>query len=226
MLDTANIPTIIGIYKIYTDFFMDISKKILKLIENQKLKKKDVYHKLGISDDGLNKKLKNGYFTTKEVQLLSELFGVSEAYFFGGEELEMVQVKKIPIRAYAGVLAKGLDNIQVMEQDLEEVELPKKYIKNPQKTLVFEVMGDSMEPEFSAEDLVITEELEEWWVRVRRGKMYVIITNTEILVKIMKSYDNEKVILESRNKSYNDLVVPREEIRHVFKVLGKLKWYE
>jgi len=87
-------------------------------------------------------------------------------------------------------------------------------------------MGDSMEPEFSAEDLVITEELEEWWVWVRKGKMYVVITSTEILLKIMKSYDNEKVILENRNKSYNDLVVPREEIRHVFKVLGKLKWYE
>jgi len=205
---------------------MKISEKILYLIKKQGLTKKFVYNALGITQQGFDDKLKKEFFNTIELQKLAELFGVDVGYFFGGEELEMVQVKKIPIRAYAGVLAKGLDNIQVMEQDLEQVELPKKYIKNPQKTLVFEVMGDSMEPEFSAEDLAITEELEEWWVRVRRGKMYVIITNTEILVKIMKSYDNEKVILESRNKSYNDLVVPRAEIKHVFKVLGKLKWYE
>jgi phage repressor protein C with HTH and peptisase S24 domain len=205
---------------------MKISEKILYLIKKQGLTKKFVYNALGITQQGFDDKLKKEFFNTIELQKLAELFGVDVGYFFGAEELEMVQVKKIPIRAYAGVLAKGLDNIQVMEQDLEQVELPKKYIKNPQKTLVFEVMGDSMEPEFSAEDLVIAEELEEWWVRVRRGKMYVIITNTEILVKIMKSYDNEKVILESRNKSYNDLVVPRAEIKHVFKVLGKLKWYE
>ena len=205
---------------------MKISEKILQLSKYQKVAKKKIQECLGVSPQGYYDKLEKNYFTNTDLEKLSKLFGVDVGYFFGGEELEMVQVKKIPIRAYAGVLAKGLDNIQVMEQDLEEVELPKKYIKNPQKTLVFEVMGDSMEPEFSAEDLVIAEELEEWWVRVRRGKMYVIITNTEILVKIMKSYDNEKVVLESRNKSYNDLVVPRAEIKHVFKVLGKLKWYE
>jgi phage repressor protein C with HTH and peptisase S24 domain len=205
---------------------MKISEKILQLSKYQKVTKKKIQECLGVSPQGYYDKLEKNYFTNTDLENLSKLFGVNVGYFFGGEELEMVQVKKIPIRAYAGVLAKGLDNIQVMEQDLEEVELPKKYIKNPQKTLVFEVMGDSMEPEFSAEDLVIAEELEEWWVRVRKGKMYVIITNTEILVKIMKSYDNEKVILENRNKSYNDLVVPRAEIRHVFKVLGKLKWYE
>ena len=205
---------------------MKISEKILQLSKYQKVTKKKIQECLGVSPQGYYDKLEKNYFTNTDLEKLSKLFGVDVGYFFGAEELEMVQVKKIPIRAYAGVLAKGLDNIQVMEQDLEEVELPKKYIKNPQKTLVFEVMGDSMEPEFSAEDLVIAEELEEWWVRVRRGKMYVIITNTEILVKIMKSYDNEKVVLESRNKSYNDLVVPRQEIKHVFKVLGKLKWYE
>jgi phage repressor protein C with HTH and peptisase S24 domain len=226
MLDTAILFKILNIYKFLNKFFMRISEKILEVAENKKISKTKIYKHLRISRGTLYNKIESGDFNFNEIEKLAELFGVDVGYFFGGEELEMVQVKKIPIRAYAGVLAKGLDNIQVMEQDLEEVELPKKYIKNPQKTLVFEVMGDSMEPEFSAEDLVIAEELEEWWVRVRKGKMYVIITNTEILVKIMKSYDNEKVILENRNKSYNDLVVPRAEIRHVFKVLGKLKWYE
>jgi len=94
---------------------MNISEKILQLAKNQSISNKKIFEKLKISEGGFYDKIKKNFFNTNEIKKLSELFGVSEAYFFGGEELEMVQVKKIPIRAYAGVLSKGLDNIQILE---------------------------------------------------------------------------------------------------------------
>ncbi len=202
---------------------MDISGKILKLIKNHKLRKKDVYEKLGISDDGFNKKLKNQYFTTKEIQLLSELFGVSEAYFFEGEapKLKFRKAYKVPVKAYAGYIADGLETIQVT--DLEEIViLDKDY---PQDIRCFEVEGDSMYPVLDYNDVVICTKINEIQ-ELKKGKIYLFVTDNNILVKYLGGVGATELLLKSANKNYEDLKIKKESIREIWKVLALNRDFE
>lgn len=147
------------------------------------------------------------------------------SYFFGAKELEQVKLFKLPVRAYAGFLHNGFENIQVMAHELELVYVPRDMVRYPNKTLVIEVCGDSMSPEFEPEDNVVGELVEDWH-DLKRGKMYVVVTDEDIVLKILYSMDNQKLILESRNKDYPNMNVEKQSIRYIFRVRGKFKLYD
>lgn len=203
---------------------MKISEKILEIAENKKVSKTKIHEYLGISRGTLYNKIESGDFNFNELVKLANLFGVDEGYFFGAKELEMVKCYKIPIKAYAGFLSNGFENIQVMAHELETIAVPKEMVKNPRKTLVFEVFGDSMQPELDSEDYVAAELVEDWF-ELKKGGIYVVVTGTDIVIKILYSVNKDKLILESKNKEYENLHVKKEDIRYIFRVLGKFKWY-
>jgi len=136
----------------------------------------------------------------------------------------MVECYKIPRKAYVGFLSYGLDNIQVMAHELEKIAVPKRIVRNPKKMLVFEVWGDSMQPELDSEDLV-TAELVEDWFELKKGAIYVVVTSSDIIMKLLHSLNQNDLVLESRSKNYTNINVFKEEIKYIFRVLGKFKWY-
>ena len=96
---------------------------------------------MGISPQGFYDKLEKDYFTSKDLEKLANLFGVDIAYFFGAKELEMAECYKIPVKAYAGFLSNGFENIQVMAHELETVAVPKKWSKIHKKRLYLRFLG-------------------------------------------------------------------------------------
>jgi hypothetical protein len=57
---------------------MNISEKILQTAKSKGVTKRKIHQTLNISARGLYDKLNKNYFTTIEIQKLSELFDVSE----------------------------------------------------------------------------------------------------------------------------------------------------
>lgn len=210
--------------KNFTINLMNISEKILQLIDKKGITKKSVYDFLKITRQTFDTRLEKNRFNNDELEKLSTFFNVDRGYFFGAQELEMTECYKIPVKAYAGFLSNGFENIQVMAHELETVAVPKKMVKNPQKTLVFEVFGDSMQPELDSEDYVAAELVEDWF-ELKKGNIYVVVTNEDIVIKLLHALNANSITLESRNKEYKNISVEKTSIKYIFRVLGKFKWY-
>lgn len=89
---------------------------------------------------------------------------------------------------------------------------------------MFEVFGDSMQPELDSEDYVAAELVEDWF-ELKKGNIYVVVTNEDIVIKLLNSLNANSITLESRNKDYKNISVEKSSIKYIFRVLGKFKWY-
>ncbi len=202
---------------------MNVSEKILQLAKNQSISNKKIFEKLKISEGGFYNKIKKNFFNTNEIALLSELFGVPEAYFFEAEtpKLKFRKAYKVPVKAYAGYIAGGLETIQVT--DLEEIViLDKDY---PQDIRCFEVEGDSMYPVLDYNDVVICTKINEIQ-ELKKGKIYLFVTDNNILVKYLGGVGATELLLKSANKNYEDLKIKKESIREIWKVLALNRDFE
>lgn len=81
-------------------------------------------------------------------------------------------------------------------------------------------VGNSMEPEISAGDILIVRHRIDWRDCVERGKVYVVVTTEEIFVKVISSVVPEGLILHSFNPRYEDFPVPFKIIHSIFKLIG------
>lgn len=85
---------------------------------------------------------------------------------------------------------------------------------------LFPVKGDSMLPTFSHGDIVV---VERWkGADPEEGRIYVVSIKGEILAK-RAHWDDGRLILQSDNSAYADVVVPDSEPDNI-KVLGEVVW--
>jgi phage repressor protein C with HTH and peptisase S24 domain len=77
--------------------------------------------------------------------------------------------------------------------------------------------GDSMEPHIHDGDWIAVREVANLDV-LFYGQVYLVITNEYRLLKYLRRDEDEKnyVILRSDNKEYDDIRLPKAEIRHLF----------
>ena len=88
---------------------------------------------------------------------------------------------------------------------------------NPENYIV-KVSGDSMSPVINNGDMLAIREVKNlnliFW-----GQIYVVLLDDYRMVKYVRKHENpELVILKSANKDYDDIEIPREEIRALFVV--------
>ena len=81
-----------------------------------------------------------------------------------------------------------------------------------------------MQPELDSEDYVAAEQVEDW-LELKKGNIYVVVTNEDIVIKLLNSLNANSITLESRNKNYKNISVEKSSIKYIFRVLGKFKWY-
>ena len=88
---------------------------------------------------------------------------------------------------------------------------------NPENYIV-KVSGDSMSPVINNGDMLAIREVKNlnliFW-----GQIYVVLLDDYRMVKYIRKHENsDLVILKSANKEYDDIEIPREDIRALFVV--------
>ena len=88
---------------------------------------------------------------------------------------------------------------------------------NPENYIV-KVSGDSMSPVINNGDMLAIREVKNlnliFW-----GQIYVVLLDDYRMVKYIRKHENpDLVILKSANKDYDDIEIPRDEIRALFVV--------
>lgn len=82
-------------------------------------------------------------------------------------------------------------------------------------------VGNSMQPIINGGDLLVVRERYNWREHLEPGKLYVIVTDEEIYVKIISEVFNQShIILHSYNPEYGDFSIPQKCIHGIFKVIG------
>lgn len=78
-----------------------------------------------------------------------------------------------------------------------------------------------MQPIINGGDLLVVRERYNWREHLEPGKLYVIVTDEEIYVKIISEVFNQShIILHSYNPEYGDFSIPQKCIHCIFKVIG------
>ncbi|MEG2947367.1 MAG: S24 family peptidase [Bacteroidales bacterium] len=84
-------------------------------------------------------------------------------------------------------------------------------------------VGNSMLPVICTGDLLVVREKTNWHEHLEPGKIYVIVTNEEIYVKVISEVLPDKsLLLHSYNGEYSDFRVSAQYIHSIFRVVSIL----
>ena len=88
---------------------------------------------------------------------------------------------------------------------------------------ILPVTGISMEPEIHSGDLIGIKKMDYYnWEYIQTGKIYMIITHEDRMIKyISKADDSEYIICSSPN--YHDFKVRKDDILEVYRVIASVK---
>ncbi|HCS21066.1 MAG TPA: hypothetical protein DIW47_10995 [Bacteroidetes bacterium] len=130
-----------------------------------------------------------------------------------------IGIPLVPIEALAG---NGSGEFVIQNTDIEDRYIIPEFNK---ADFLIRVKGSSMYPKYSAGDILAC-------MRVGKSKFiqwnkaYVIDTDQGVMVKrIIKAPDENKWILRSENKDYQDITInPDEDIHHISLVIGVIRF--
>lgn len=150
-------------------------------------------------------------------------FGLNAAWLLTGEgEMTKQSTKEVVEVVENGTPVYDLDAtcgdrsrpiVFTDEQIIGHVNLP-----NVSPTaVIIRANGDSMEPHIHDGDWIAVREVANLNV-IYYGQVYLVITNEYRLLKYLRRDEDEQhyVILRSDNKNYDDIRLPKNEIRHLF----------
>jgi phage repressor protein C with HTH and peptisase S24 domain len=124
-------------------------------------------------------------------------------------------VPLVPVKAQAGY-ARSYDDIAFINQ-LEMYPILPGIDHRGQVWRYFEIQGDSMEPALFERDLVLVSMVSpEDWADLRNDQVYVIVTEKDVLIKIVHRQDKENWILASSNKRHKQRIIRVEDVREVW----------
>jgi phage repressor protein C with HTH and peptisase S24 domain len=125
-------------------------------------------------------------------------------------------VPLVPIKAQAGYI-KGYEQVDYMDA-LEKYSLPPGVNPTGAVWRYFEIDGESMEPTFSAGDVVLATMVPaEDWNDIRNFCVYVILTADQLLIKRLYRKSETEWVLISDNEECNPQVVLKvEDVKQIW----------
>lgn len=126
----------------------------------------------------------------------------------------------IPISAQGGYSKRFLDPI--FTSSLQKLYIPGFPYRGDQYR-IWEVEGNSMEPELKEGLYILTEKIEDW-KNAREGNAYVFVTIDTPLVKWLKSKGKIEWTLGNDNELYPDIPVSVTELKELWLVKKKMEW--
>jgi len=103
---------------------------------------------------------------------------------------------------------------------IENKEVPESYIKIPgvNATAWFPVIGFSMEPKIHAGDIIGVRVVAKW-DRVEPGKVYMIVTHDDRMIKRLRVDDDDEKILWCSSDNHRDFKISTTEIKAIYQVV-------
>ena len=89
----------------------------------------------------------------------------------------------------------------------------------PEKMVLMDIFGDSMEPELKDGDTVLIDQSQE---NIIAGAVYAVGVDDTILVKRVEKHPN-KLVLLSTNRDYAPVYLQGDDI-HTIRIIGKVIW--
>ncbi len=133
-----------------------------------------------------------------------------------GPRSQMTGLHKIPLLGCAQAGQEGYfdDAGFPAGQGWEMIEFPK---MNNSTVYALEVSGESMEPVYRDGDILIVSPLAD---NLRRGDRVVVKTKEgEVMAKQLNRLTQAQVTLKSLNEDFNDIILPREAVQWVARIL-------
>ena len=216
-----------------------VADRIRYLIIKSRLTQSEFAKRLGIDPSNLSKHL-SGKLPITDI-LINRIvvnMGVSKQWLVDGSDVPFSKAAGIPgIIPPAGQLANavsvpvydidvtaGSSNLDAMFTD----ERITGYIALPRissDSLIVHVSGDSMQPEIINGGMIAIRPVDNLST-ILWGQIYVVVTEDFRRVKYLRRDPSnpDNVILHSANPDYDDVVIPRSDIRSLFRVEAVLNY--
>lgn len=211
-------------------------KTLHEILEEKNISPSIVGEALGVQPSDLKKYDNMRDRTINEIISISKATGISLSELLGSNEIPLLKKENdIPhIKILESDIQEGtLDGTPVYDIDAtcgpnnRSIDFTKDIIVgsvnlpeiDKDSKIVF-ASGDSMLPLISNGDRVVIREIESWDF-IYYGQIYLILTNEYRMVKYIRKHptnDKEYVILRSKNPEFDDIELPRREIKRLFVV--------
>ncbi|MDL0090018.1 XRE family transcriptional regulator [Campylobacter gastrosuis] len=126
-----------------------------------------------------------------------------------------------------GAGAEGTFDLKLINT-ASKVAVDKSFIKglNPANLKLFEVVGDSMSPEYAEGDIVIVDMVNHRYDFIKIGGIYVVLMGDVVYIKRVEFLPQGKLKLISLNPKYGDIYPHKEgyECEILGKVCGKIHY--
>lgn len=197
---------------------LGVTRELINKVERGRLNSSRKLH-LRIENflSGQESEVSNEIFSTKNSQKES----TEEPYYLQRREQKkkplMITAPLVHIKAQAGYV-KNFEQIDGYIDTLEKYSLPPGVSGAGAVWSYFEVDGDSMEPTFSAGDILLASVLpHEDWKDIKNFSVYIILTAEQLMVKRLYQKNREEWILLSDNeKDYPQKPLALTEVKQVW----------
>lgn len=162
----------------------------------------------------VKKELKNNF--EKYAHLIPAEYGLKNVVFLSKSEMRV------------GAGSEGTFDLEMLDKEERKVAVDKSFVKglNPANLRVFEVVGDSMLPDFEESDWAIVDMVNNRSNFVRIAGVYVIRMGEIVYIKRVEFLPNGNVKLISLNPKYGDIYPHKEgyDCEILGKVCGKIHY--
>ncbi|MGE4382254.1 MAG: helix-turn-helix transcriptional regulator [Arcobacter sp.] len=194
-----------------------------KELGNKKVLDKDIATALEINYDNFRKQKARNKIPYFEIMSFLAKRNISINWFFFNQLPESLienTSNYIILKYQKNIIGSAGGGAINYEIDPEPLIIDKQllnYINSNYKyTEILQVFGESMEPNIKDGSLIFVDKSKKI---IKNNNIYVIKVKNEIFIKIIK-LKNDKVIFQSLNNIYNDLIFEQSEIEIVGKVSG------
>lgn len=197
-----------------------IASRMRSFLSENGISMSEAAERLGVSQQAVSNQLSGRKLGPNVARNWADVFGFRVEYLLTGEGPAMESedappADSVPIVPYA---VRG-GALQGFSEGVEEWECER--ITSPVRgaELAFEVTGDSMAPGFPAGTRVLLKRVRSM---IAWGEVHVIDTVDGPVLKRIDQGENDTFILRSDNPAYQPIVVTREDIRGVWRVLLRM----
>lgn len=165
----------------------------------------------------------------KTLRALAELFDTSlDELIIGGSDTlkdlsldNIVFLSKSEMRVGAG--SEGVYDLAMLQKDERKIAVDKAFLKglDTKNLRIFEVVGDSMEPDFYEGDWAIADMVAGRDKFIRIAGVYIVRVDDVVYIKRVEFLPQGKIKLISLNPKYSDMY-PHKEGYSECEILGKV----
>lgn len=214
---------------------MGVKERLLQFIAHKGINKTTFEKKCGLSNDAVGKMGENTRSSTldkisntyPDLNIIWLKTGVGEMLIDKERTDKTVSVPQSSIskNARKGALIYDIDATCgtdgralefTNEKIIGSIDAPE---INPNSQIIF-ASGDSMQPLIYSGDRIVVRRIESWDY-FNYGQVYLIITNEYRLIKRVRRHPKDEenlILLRSENGEYDDIDLPKKEIRYLYLV--------